>query len=207
MSVSKWNSNEQKGMEMAIRRQLQTLAWVFVLGVAMLPASYAAEPPSTPVPQSYGTIVGVVSNAAKRPLAGATVTAVRQGGGVRSTISGSDGVYSFADVPLGSWAVSATVEGFPDSPVLSVSVRASKANRIDLVLNIPNSSAEVQPALVSAPATGAGVAPSVPEALQSPDPAPAVDLMTPWADVGYVGWMNGTSRDTPSWNSFHKMAG
>ena len=34
-----------------------------------------------------------------------------------------------------------------------------------------------------------------PEALQAPDPAPADDKVTPLADVGYIGWMNGTSRE------------
>ncbi|MEA3161874.1 MAG: hypothetical protein QOD95_3422, partial [Gammaproteobacteria bacterium] len=34
-----------------------------------------------------------------------------------------------------------------------------------------------------------------PEALQAPDPAPENDTKTPWAGIGYVGWMNGTSRE------------
>jgi hypothetical protein len=35
----------------------------------------------------------------------------------------------------------------------------------------------------------------VPEALQAPPPAPAVDTETPFA-VGYLGWMNGTPRES-----------
>ena len=45
-----------------------------------------------------------------------------------------------------------------------------------------------------APVPAQAAAPTVPEALQAPDPAPEVDTQTPWADVGYVGWMNGTPR-------------
>ncbi len=35
----------------------------------------------------------------------------------------------------------------------------------------------------------------MPEALQAPDAGPEVDTKTPWAQVGYVGWMNGTPRE------------
>ena len=39
-----------------------------------------------------------------------------------------------------------------------------------------------------------GAAPTVPEALQAPDPSPEDDTQTPWA-VGDIGWMNGTPRE------------
>jgi Carboxypeptidase regulatory-like domain/Putative beta-barrel porin-2, OmpL-like. bbp2 len=141
-----------------------------------------------------GTIVGVVTNAAKAPIGGATVTASRAGGGIRSTISGSDGIYSFADVPLGSWSLTTTVEGFPDVLLPAVSVTASKATRRDIVMDIPVESKFAAPALASSSVAVQPVA-AVPEALQAPDPAPEVDNKTPWADIGYVGWMNGTSRE------------
>ena len=183
-----------KGIRMVIRPLLQAIGCSAAFAVMSFSPAHAGELPSIPISLSYGTIVGMVSNAARRPVPGATVTAVRQGGGVRSAISGSDGVYSFADVPLGSWSISATVEGSTDSPVSSVSVVANKANRVDLVLNI-ESPARTPPALAMTPLPGASVAASMPEALQSSDAAPAVDTQTPWADVGYVGWMNGTSRE------------
>jgi hypothetical protein len=160
-----------------------------------------------------GTIVGIVTNESKAPVAGATVTAVRQGGGIRSTISNSDGVYSFADVAPGSWSLTTTVDGFPDVLVQGVNVLASKATRRDIVMNVPAPQGAPSLALVpvaptavtpaaaaaaaaAAPAAArAAVAAIVPEALQSPEPGPEVDLKTPWADIGYVGWMNGTSRE------------
>jgi len=143
---------------------------------------------------SAGTIVGVVTNAAKAPIAGATVTAVRAGGGIRSTISGSDGVYSFADVIPGSWSLTTTVDGFPDVVLPAVNVAAGKPARRDIVMNIPAKAAPA-PALALAPAAAPAAVPTVPEALQAPDPAPENDTKTPWADIGYVGWMNGTSRE------------
>ena len=65
-------------------------------GIPIVSAQNAASPASAAAP---GTIVGVVTNAAKVPIGGATVTALRVGGGIRSTVSSSDGIYSFADVP------------------------------------------------------------------------------------------------------------
>jgi hypothetical protein len=46
-----------------------------------------------------------------------------------------------------------------------------------------------------APVAAPAAAATIPEALQAPAPSPEVDTKTPWADVGYVGWMNGTSRE------------
>ena len=165
------------------------------VAIALRPAAQADEP--TPAPSaSYGTIVGIITNAAKRPVAGVTVTAVRQGGGIHAAISASDGVYSFPDLPVGSWSVSATVEGYPESLGTGIQVIAGKATRHDIVMNLPVEPPGAAGSRGSPPvAPQPHPAPTVPEALQAPEPAPAVDDKTPWADVGYVGWMNGTSRE------------
>jgi len=150
----------------------------------------AEEPAPAAAAVSLGTIVGLVTDAAKAPIGGATVTAIRAGGGIRSTISSSDGIYSFADVLPGSWVLTITVEGLPDVQVPSLIVVAGKATRHDIAMNIPGSPKASAPALASAAA-----APRIPEALQQPEPGPENDTQTPWANVGYVGWMNGTSRE------------
>jgi Putative beta-barrel porin-2, OmpL-like. bbp2/Carboxypeptidase regulatory-like domain len=167
---------------------------------AITPAAQAADTPTTSPASAYGTIVGMVTNASKRPVAGATVTAVRQGGGVRAAISGSDGIYSFSDVPVGTWSLTAMLDGAPESLGAPVSVTSNRAARHDIVMNVASpASAPVQvPVAPAAPALAAATPArswSVPEALQAPDPAPEVDTKTPWADIGYVGWMNGTSRE------------
>jgi hypothetical protein len=195
---------------MSIGNHMKGLALALLSAIALTNAAHAAEPATATPSTSYGTIVGIVTNAAKRPVGGVTVTAVREGGSIRATISGSDGVYSFADLPLGSWSLTATVEGSPESLGPAVAVVAGKATRHDIVMNTPSALEVAPPALASAPAAPATPAApqraaalpeapqriaTVPEALQSPDPAPAIDNNTPWADVGYVGWMNGTSRE------------
>jgi hypothetical protein len=182
----------------------------------MSPIVHAADTPasaSAPAAQSAGAIVGIVRNSDKVPVSGATITAVRTGGGsIRATLSGSDGVFSFADLAPGTWALALQVEGYPEVSVPSLQVVASKATRHDVVMSIPSSAAAalssapvlpaqpiVAPAVAAPPAAGSqaatAAAVTVPEALQSPDPGPEVDTKTPWAQIGYVGWMNGTSRE------------
>jgi hypothetical protein len=176
----------------------------------MTPAVFAGDPPSASgaaaaVKASAGAIVGRLTNPAKLPVAGATITAVRaDGGAIRAAISGSDGVYSFADLPPGVWSLTMQAEGVPDVTSSSLQVMASQATRRDITVAgvavaaapvpapMPGPPAAVGAAPASAPA---GVAQRIPEALEAPDPAPEIDTVTPLADVGYIGWMNGTSRE------------
>jgi hypothetical protein len=155
----------------------------------------------------FGAIVGLVTNASGAPIPHATVTAVKtDGSATRATLTGSDGVYSFADLPPGVWSISSQAQG-QSSTAPSLVVVAGQATRSDLVMNVvpaappvapaapaavPGAPAPGAPATAAAPAVAAA-APSVPEALQAPEPGPAVDTQTPFA-VGYLGWMNGTPR-------------
>jgi Putative beta-barrel porin-2, OmpL-like. bbp2/Carboxypeptidase regulatory-like domain len=177
---------------------------VLVTGLA-LPAVRAQDSPAPAIKVLSGAIVGIVTDSAKRPVAGATVTAVRvDGGGIRATVSGNDGLYSFADVPPGTWSVTVQVEGYPDAVVPSLQVVASKASRRDIAMNVPAAgpTSGAAPALAAEPGPGrfpaapavAQTAITVPEALQAPPPGPEVDLQTPFA-VGDIGWMNGTPRE------------
>ena len=154
----------------------------------------SAAPASGSPKTALGAIVGIVTDSAKQPVAHATVTAVRaDGGGIRATVSGSDGVYSFGDLPPGSWALTIEAAGYPALDLPALEVLGSKATRRDVVMNLPSGA----PAPSPAPALAAlpkVVTPTVPLALQSPEPGPEVDTQTPFA-VGDLGWMNGTSRE------------
>ena len=157
----------------------------------------------------FGAIVGLITTQAGAPVAHATVTALRaDGGAIRATVAGSDGVYSFADLTPGNWSVTAEVPGAPSASASALIVVAGKSTRSDLVMNVgravPAPGAPATPAVAGAPAaapaataaaTAAAVAAVVPEALQAPEPGPAVDTQTPFA-VGDLGWMNGTGRGT-----------
>jgi Putative beta-barrel porin-2, OmpL-like. bbp2/Carboxypeptidase regulatory-like domain len=186
-------------------RALHGLLMSAIVTALLLPAARAAD---------LGAIVGLVKDAAGAPVAHATVTAARtDGSSIHATLSGSDGVFSFADLPAGTWSVTAELDGYPGVTRPSLVVVAGKATRSDLVMNIvPTPARPGAPTAPGAPAVAAVPAPTpaditaaataaatavvnakVPEALQSPAPGPAVDTETPFA-VGYLGWMNGTSR-------------
>jgi hypothetical protein len=114
------------------------------------------------------------------------------GSGVRATVSGSDGMYSFADLPPGSWSITFQAEGYPlaTAPVITVSV--NQATRADFTMS---GSAAIPTAAEASAAAPAAQEATVSEALQAPEAGPAVDTKTPLANIGYIGWMNGTSRE------------
>ncbi len=179
---------------MNTHKQLRTLILGIVSSLMLwIGAARADQSLMTAVKAPLGAITGIVRDSAKLPIAGATVTAMRtDGGGVRATVSGSGGMYSFADLPLGSWSLTVQAEDHPEATAPALVVNAGQATRSDITMagSAPASAA------AGAPATAhAAQAATVPEALQVPDPGPAVDTKTPLANVGYLGWMNGTSRE------------
>lgn len=184
-----------------------------------IPTTSAAQSAAATVKVSAGAIVGVVTNSDHLPVAHATVTALRaDGGAIRATVSGSDGVYSFADLPPGEWSVTVELPGATSATTPTLQVTAGRATRYDIVMNTPGGTAVAPPAVAGGPGSAAtpaaptpaatpaaptpaatpgvaAVASLTPEALQAPEPAPANDTVTPLADVGYIGWMNGTPRE------------
>jgi putative OmpL-like beta-barrel porin-2/carboxypeptidase family protein len=176
---------------------------------AMALIVFAAAPLAAASAAELGAIVGLITTQAGAPVAHATVTALRaDGGAIRATVAGSDGVYSFADLTPGNWSVTAEVPHAASVSAPALLVVAGKSTRSDLVMNVgptvPGPAASAPPAVAGAPAaapaataaaTAAAVTAVVPEALQAPEPGPAVDTQTPFA-VGDLGWMNGTGRGT-----------
>ena len=223
---------------------------------AVLAASAAsvvwADPAAVPAPVSAaspGALVGVVVDAANAPVARATVTAVREDGSIRATVSDSSGAYSFGDLPPGKWSISVHADGLGDAGIAQLVVAASAATRQDIsvgtvprqpvithqsqpdaalasagtgagvstggdtgfwsnmrkavaVFALPDGGVKQHPSLVAsldggaAPAAAPPPVPNVPDALQSPDPAPANDTVTPFANDGDIGWMNGNTRES-----------
>jgi len=179
--------------------------WMHAVGLTVR----AAATPAAASAAELGAIVGLITTQTGAPVAHATVTALRaDGGAIRATVAGSDGVYSFADLTPGNWSVTAEAPHAPSVSAPALLVVAGKSTRSDLVMNVgptvPAPGAPAAPAVAGAPAaapaataaaTAAAITAVVPEALQAPEPGPAVDTQTPFA-VGDLGWMNGTSRAT-----------
>ncbi|MGA2563834.1 MAG: TonB-dependent receptor, partial [Steroidobacteraceae bacterium] len=177
----------------SLLKQLLISALATGLALPVVAAAQSAAPAVVSQRASYGTIVGIVTDSAKRPLAHATVTAVRvDGSGIRATVSGSDGVYSFADLPPGAWSVTSQIDGYPEVTAPQLEVLASKATRLDIVMNVPAAA----PAVAAAP-TVAAATPAVPTValgLQEPEAGPEVDNQTPFAYADFT-WMNATPRN------------
>jgi Putative beta-barrel porin-2, OmpL-like. bbp2/Carboxypeptidase regulatory-like domain len=108
-----------------------------VTGLVWSPLS-AAEPPAGAAASrrvTVGAIVGVVRNSADSPIGGVTVTSAKADGtGLRATVTGSDGIYSFADVVPGEYSVSLQSDGYPETVISTLQVGAGRATRRDVVL-------------------------------------------------------------------------
>jgi putative OmpL-like beta-barrel porin-2/carboxypeptidase family protein len=175
-----------------MRNSITVALWCSVV-MGLASQAFGQQPAAAVAAPAVGAIVGMVKSAGGTAVPQAIVTAVRvDGSGTRATICGSDGVYSFADVPPGQWALKSEAEGTSvTSP--SVSVVAGKATRTDLVLNIARPGVAPAAPAATPEAIAAAVAQVVPEALQAPAPVPAVDTQTPFA-VGDLSWVNGEPR-------------
>src|ERR1700722_17900811 len=184
---------------MTFQRYLKGILVSMLAAGLFLPAVQAEESPAPVIKTSSGAIVGIVTNAAKLPIAGATVTAARvDGGSIRATVSSSEGIYSFADLPPGAWSITVQADGYPDATVPALQVVASKATRHDLVMNLGTGAPAAPPVLAVAKGDtkpAAAHVPTIPEALQAPEPGPEVDTMTPFANDGDIGWLNGNTRE------------
>jgi hypothetical protein len=161
------------------------------LALPVVQAAESAAPVRVSPQTSYGTIVGLLTDSAKRPVAQATVTAVRvDGSAIRATLSGSDGIYSFADLSPGAWSVSVKVDGYPEVVAPELIVIASKSTRYDIAMNVPATA----PAAAVAAVAAATPLPAVPLGLQPPEAGPEVDTKTPFAFADFT-WMNATPRN------------
>jgi len=98
-------------------RILSTAAYVLLAftSVAMLPAQQTAAPVPTqqPADSNTGSITGTVTNKDGAVIASAKV-ALTAGSFKSLTQSGSDGSYTFKDVPAGAFEISISAAGFAD---------------------------------------------------------------------------------------------
>ena len=139
---------------------LRVLIAPLAIAVAVFPATGAdTAAPNKPI---YGSIAGIARTPAGLPLASATITALRlDGTGTRASISGSDGIYSFADVVPGKYSVTVEADGYADSDGVSAEVTAGHTTRLDMTSG--NSAA---PAVISS------TNPSTKPTAQPAQPAP-----------------------------------
>jgi hypothetical protein len=118
---------------------------------------------------TFGTIAGVVRDPGKAPLGGAMITATKlDGNSIRTTFSGSDGIYSFSDVVPGIYKLVAQTEKSGDITVASVEVVTGRATRADILAPIlapaPAVISSINPPAAALAPTAATAAPAAPTA-------------------------------------------
>ena len=129
----------------------------------------------------FGTIAGIVRNPARLPIAGATVTAIRlDGGSIRTTISGSDGIYSFADVLPGTYSVMTQAEGHIEATVASLQVTSGRPTRTDIAMT-PILTVPPAQTIISSTATR-------PDPNSAPSGRPSQSIWKRWAKGDTIRW-------------------
>src|SRR5262249_12185611 len=86
---------------------------------------------------STGTVIGVVTDPSGAAVSGATVTLVDPSTSVsRSTTANDDGQYTFANVPPGSYMLSATRTGFRATKIISQDVKVNVTSTINIRMEV-----------------------------------------------------------------------
>src|SRR5258706_3440554 len=108
----------------------KTLAGLLVLLVLAVP-SFAQN--------ISATIRGTVTDSTGAVVPGASVTVKSEGTGfTRSTLTNASGVYSFPELPLGTYAVEVALTGFKSSQVRGVVLNVADVRVVDVRLETVN---------------------------------------------------------------------
>jgi hypothetical protein len=97
-----------------------------------------------PAQQTLGGITGVVTDAQGAILAGASVDALGEQTGLkRSQVSGSNGYYSFVDLPIGSYTITVGHESFQTEVFPGITVQADRTATLNATLTLGSVSTSV----------------------------------------------------------------
>jgi hypothetical protein len=93
----------------------------------------------------FGTLTGVVSDQAQAVIPGAKVTLTDSAsGGVRNTVTNSEGYFTFAAVPVGSYSVLVEAAGFKQFRLENVTLGASEKRNVDIVMEVGTTAERVE---------------------------------------------------------------
>src|SRR5580704_16610716 len=87
--------------------------------------------------QTLGGITGLVSDAQGSLVTGAAVTVVGDQTGLKRTqTSGSNGYYDFVNLPIGTYTITVTHEGFQTEVFPAVTVQADRTGTVNVTLTV-----------------------------------------------------------------------
>ncbi|HKX31296.1 MAG TPA: carboxypeptidase regulatory-like domain-containing protein [Blastocatellia bacterium] len=87
--------------------------------------------------KTSGQITGIISDQNGAAVIDTTVTVVQNGTGLKRTAkTNADGVYTVTDLPIGTYNITATREGFKEGVVTNVTVNVFTTTRQDLILQV-----------------------------------------------------------------------
>jgi hypothetical protein len=114
---------------------------IFAGAMALL--SLAAAPLSA---QSiYATLTGVVSDSSQALVAQAAVhLRDQQSGSQRDTVTNSEGYYTFASVPVGSYELSVEVKGFEKYKITGITMGGGEKRNVNVTLTVGSTTETVQ---------------------------------------------------------------
>ena len=93
----------------------------------------------------YATLTGVVSDPSQAVVAKAKVTLKdAQSGSQRETVSNSDGYFTFASVPVGTYDLTVEAKGFNSSKVSGIALGGGEKRNVDVTLKVGTTSETVE---------------------------------------------------------------
>ncbi|MGA2371174.1 MAG: carboxypeptidase-like regulatory domain-containing protein [Candidatus Korobacteraceae bacterium] len=161
------------------------------------------------------SVQGIVRDVQGRSLPGVKITAIRSGGGIRSVISDSEGIFRLLDLPLGTYQLQAEKEGFLSASISGARLTSGELLTVEVRLEASGIAAPSDKVATGLPGTS-GIAMTAPplissyptafQNLQAPTPWPLNDLP---GEVPPAGANFATAPDRwdvlmPTWNRYGK---
>ncbi len=119
------------------RHSRTLISFLAVVGMLLLSGFASAQ-------QTLGGITGLVSDAQGSIVTGATATVVGdQTGLTRTQLSGSNGYYDFANLPIGTYTITVKHDGFQTEVFPSIAVQADRTATVNVTLSVGSVSTSV----------------------------------------------------------------
>lgn len=123
-------------MKMRIVRSLLLAGLFLAIGIVWMPAAHAQ--------QTLGAIIGTVTDTSGAVISGATVALVGNETKLsREQTTSSTGAYSFVNLPIGTYTLTFTQQGFESQNIPSITVQANRTATVNAELKIGNISESI----------------------------------------------------------------